>query len=510
MVAATSTPTPWEVLVQTAAGLSGDDDVQEVRGGAAALRHAVAVTLDPMCTAPLTWPAPDAAIAAGVPPSNPCAQPSTTMFDVAACPGVGMGLCALLRHTLSQLEQEYRLSASAAVDAAMCARPASMGTPAAAWSAAGDVAPPFGLSMCVPPLSSFTQVATPSVLAPLLSLLGPHLANDLPTFSLYLRCLQRAAADLFASQPPTSLSSSEVVQLKEGVLVQLHNVVLPVLSLCGSNVQVSTYVWEVLRFYAWPQRYQVYTLALDAPDNNPSLHAAFTHARARATHLAQSAMKRISKETYRKAGRALSKTALSNPLPVVLALLADLEVKDNFIPLVMDALRYSTPLTLDVLTFGVLQRLTMERARVGRDEVSAESWLTSLATFIGTFYSRFAPQELGGLWHHLLATISGGLTAVSVDGGAMTLDAFGALDAGSGAGSDADAGVAASVGEIHLLRLFMNRLTNFDVDTVDMSDDQLLAYCGGELLRRQYLSRALTVGPVPGTTATAATAAVAE
>ena len=54
----------------------------------------------------------------------------------------------------------------------------------------------------------------------------------------------------------------------------------------------------------------------------------------------------------------------------------------NQIEPVVEALRFMTPLSLDILTYVILQRLTMERSKVKEDGINISDWLQSLSTFV--------------------------------------------------------------------------------------------------------------------------------
>ena len=108
------------------------------------------------------------------------------------------------------------------------------------------------------------------------------------------------------------------------------------------------------------------------------------------------ALKRLSKDTIRDMSRAVAKCCHSHPLVVFTTILNQIESYDNLVQVMVDACRFVTPLSLDVLGFCILQRLTgsggaggVNRSRLKESSVSVSQWLQSLEAFTGASYKRF-------------------------------------------------------------------------------------------------------------------------
>jgi THO complex subunit 2 len=69
-------------------------------------------------------------------------------------------------------------------------------------------------------------------------------------------------------------------------------------------------------------------------------------------------LKRLSKDNVRDMGRQVSKVTHSNPLVVFATILNQIESYDNLIQMMVETVRFVTPLSLDVLGYCVLSRLS--------------------------------------------------------------------------------------------------------------------------------------------------------
>jgi THO complex subunit 2 len=72
---------------------------------------------------------------------------------------------------------------------------------------------------------------------------------------------------------------------------------------------------------------------------------------------ARYSLKRLAKDNIRDMGRQVSKVTHSNPLVVFSTILSQVESYDNLIEMMVEAVRFVTPLGLDVLGYCVLSRL---------------------------------------------------------------------------------------------------------------------------------------------------------
>ena len=470
-------------------------------------------------------------------------------LDVCNFPCIAVAACGLVRHSLSSIALSH--GPRAAVAAALgCAPP----PPAAGGAALASLADPCVARLA--PLPASVGSGAPAALAPLLRLAGPHLSNDPVQLTALLRLVATTTAAAAAAPDAPGAAVAQSAAL--GVL---RTSLLHAVSLSGPSVSVSCELWEVLRPLPWQERYAIYTHWQDAVYDS---HPALGHARARSTHLARQAFKRVSKDTLRSAGRQVAKVAATNPLPVLGAIVTTLEVRggggggcshggvatertavappplqvmDNLIHFVPDALRYLPPLALDVFAFVLVDRLARPRPRTQEDGLTAAPWLSALAELTGacvlytrlgvqrrpgatacpaspriidhlpagTFFRRYYSVEVGGVLHHVVRTLAG-LNQRSA-----------ALNSSSGAGGEDDemggsggGGVQPSLEsalELCVLRELLSRMGGADgLSGGSLSDDQVAASSGAETLRAQF---GLGGGAVVGVSAHAASGASA-
>ena len=110
------------------------------------------------------------------------------------------------------------------------------------------------------------------------------------------------------------------------------------------------------------------------------------HAETRALHCAKAALKRLSKENTKQMGRQLAKHSHSSPLCVFHHILSQIAVYDNMIPFVVDALKYTTDLGKDVMSFTFLCQLNRSSEKLQPGDTHYSGWFSALAKFIGSFY----------------------------------------------------------------------------------------------------------------------------
>ena len=79
---------------------------------------------------------------------------------------------------------------------------------------------------------------------------------------------------------------------------------------------------------------------------------------------------------------------------------------DNLIPFVVDALRYSTELSRDVMAYLLVIQLHKDSGKLKEGDTHYSNWFSSLAKFVGSYYRAYKTTELGGLLHFLLHRLS--------------------------------------------------------------------------------------------------------
>jgi len=145
----------------------------------------------------------------------------------------------------------------------------------------------------------------------------------------------------------------------------MQSFILPALSLFNPNPSLAMEVWSVLQLFPYTTRYQLYRdwrgiglerdgLQLFGDRKKP---LGLVEAEMHAGKDARYCLKRLSMETLKEACRSVAKVAHSNPLVMFTTILNQIESYDNLVSVMVDALRFVTPLGLDVLGFCMLSRL---------------------------------------------------------------------------------------------------------------------------------------------------------
>ena len=113
---------------------------------------------------------------------------------------------------------------------------------------------------------------------------------------------------------------------------------------------------------------------------------AVVFAETKALHSAKSHLKRLSKDNTKHAGRFIAMSTHSCPLVVFDHILGQIEVYDNMIPFVVDALKYTTELAKDAMAYILLNQLRKDSNKLKPGDTHYSGWFSALSKFIGAFY----------------------------------------------------------------------------------------------------------------------------
>jgi THO complex subunit 2 len=159
------------------------------------------------------------------------------------------------------------------------------------------------------------------------------------------------------------------------------------------------------------------------------------------------------KKNAKHVGRALAKTAHSNPFVVFHVILSQIESYDNMIQPIIESFGFMTPLALDVLSYMLpLHLADTSRHKLQDNGIHVSHWFQYLANFTGVFYRVYPQTELRCLIDFLLLRLKAG--------GSHELLVFNEL--------------LARMGGCEVLE--------------DISDAQLGGLAGGEVLRREIFA----------------------
>ncbi|KDE09261.1 hypothetical protein MVLG_00581 [Microbotryum lychnidis-dioicae p1A1 Lamole] len=269
-------------------------------------------------------------------------------------------------------------------------------------------------------------------------LLGPFLALDLPAYSRICRIVK---------QDLTALAPAENPRFARW-LVLIRQVLLPGAALLKDNSPVGLLVWDVLRLLTIEQRYQLYGEWKDAAYRRiPVLSVR----KAETEREVKMILRRLSTENVKRLGKNLAKAAHNNPIITFAVVLNQVQSYDNLILPVVEAARYLSDLSYDVLTYTVLDALSSNKSKTKEDGTSTALWLQSLATFIGHLYRRWLALEPS------LAMILQYLVNQLVSGNSK---------------------------DLIILREIISKMTGIE-PFADLSDAQVFALAGGKVLRSE-------------------------
>lgn len=226
---------------------------------------------------------------------------------------------------------------------------------------------------------------------------------------------------------------------------------VPALSLTGCNPALVNEMYDLLKLFNTPTRYGIYTeWFLGSTSRLHDIENAFAQAKAETKDI----LRRISKTNTKPMARALAKAACASPGIVFQIVLGQIESYINFIDLIVDCGRYFTYMGYDVLTWTMLTALGRAgRSRVKDTGVNTSLWLTSLSSFSGKVFRRYAPMTSLPILQHVLTQLRGG-----------------------------------NFIDLQLLRELCVHMGGIAPDT-DFTDAQVQAMAGGDLLQSQTLKQ---------------------
>ncbi|GJN90767.1 hypothetical protein Rhopal_003781-T1 [Rhodotorula paludigena] len=278
-----------------------------------------------------------------------------------------------------------------------------------------------------------------------LPLVGVGVASD---FTLYTKIVRIAVADL-GSDPKDHPRRQRWLDLLRVYLV-------PGVSLLSSHIAAGTEVWRVLSLFPIETRFTLYGEWKDVHyRRNPALGVR----KAEAERDIKSILRRLSTDNAKKLGKAIACVAQTNPTAVFSVTLNQVQSYDNLIIPVVEALRYASDLSYDVLAYSILDSLSSSRPKTKDDGTSIAMWLSGLATFTGQVYRRWAAMQ-PSLWLILQYLVNQLVLGNSKD--------------------------------LVVLRELIARMTSIE-PFADLSDAQVLSLAGGKHLRNEvYLQTDLS------------------
>lgn len=230
----------------------------------------------------------------------------------------------------------------------------------------------------------------------------------------------------------------------------LRSSLLPALSLLDSNPAIVNDIFDLVKEFGTEQRYSLYgEWFVDSYRRIPELKVQYI----RTEKETKSLLRRISKTNTKEYGRRLAKVSHSNPCIVLNIALNQIESYDNLVDVVIEASRYFTLLTFDVLVYVLLTLLSnTQKRRLKDDGTSVAHWLQSLSSFTAKIFKRYSHMDASPV-------------AIYVAKQLRNNNAF----------------------DLIILRDLINEMAGIRPSS-DLSDDQLQGCGGGPCLRVEALS----------------------
>lgn len=227
-------------------------------------------------------------------------------------------------------------------------------------------------------------------LLPMLITIGPFLHYSTLLLTKIIRIIRHVVTQ---KQPDEDQDITTIeTPLYYAIIDVISECILPAVSL-SYNPCLTRELWTLLRHFKYHTRYKLYFNSRDEGSNPIMLWN-----RGQTLLKVKHHMKRLSKDTLRLSGRLLGKLCCSNPVVVLHYILVQIQSFDNLSCMVVDALRFMTPLTIDALIYCIIDVLSDPRKdKKSFDGMAIAPWLTNLSSFSATVMSRFKVEMTGFL-----------------------------------------------------------------------------------------------------------------
>jgi len=230
----------------------------------------------------------------------------------------------------------------------------------------------------------------------------------------------------------------------------LKRLLVPALSLTPANAACVQCVWDLLRQFPTPVRYNIYAEWYEgATSRLEPIKRAFAQTKLETL----SVMKRLSLKNIPSMARLLAKTAYASPGVVFKVALDQVEAYSNLIQVFVECAKYFTEMGYDILVWSLMSSLGgKQRSRTQETSVLLTSkWLQALSKFSGSVFKRYSTMDPTPIVQYVNDQLFKGNST-----------------------------------DLVILKELIMTMGGL-VSDVDFTDAQILALSGGESLRRQTL-----------------------
>lgn len=222
-------------------------------------------------------------------------------------------------------------------------------------------------------------------------ILGPYICHDTVTTTRILSYFNLATI---------------AGQLKpETMETVLATCVLPGLCLIKPNPMLYNSLWKVLSGMSFVKRTKIYKHASEIV-SKPNAHLA--NAQQAAARSVQRMLRRLSKQNVKELGRKLGKISARFPFTTISIVLQQIQVYPNMIDSIVDACKYWSSTTFDILVYKIILRFSEGATKLKDDGQHVSLWFSALSAFCGSLYKKYQNIELSALLAYILNTLQDG------------------------------------------------------------------------------------------------------
>ncbi|EPS42483.1 hypothetical protein H072_3634 [Dactylellina haptotyla CBS 200.50] len=204
---------------------------------------------------------------------------------------------------------------------------------------------------------------------------GTRLANDVKLISKLVRIGIAAVKE-----------NGTESQVGKGWVDITRYLLLPALSLSGSNSSIGSEIFNLMELYSLEVRFGLYGFWVNTA---PRLFPEVKSKAAETTKNTKNILKRLSTTNVREMARKMSKISYSNPVTAFTVIIGQIESYDNLIECVVDSARHFSKMGFDAFTYSILVKISEDKGRMQQDGLLVSKWLQALATFCGRLYKRY-------------------------------------------------------------------------------------------------------------------------
>jgi THO complex subunit 2 len=238
--------------------------------------------------------------------------------------------------------------------------------------------------------------------APLIRLLGHRLCSNPILYTQLCRLMKHYLTTINYD------SSNDDAR----ILIDLvGSVFLPAITAAEGSVFLVSQLWAAISPITFAARYEIYDVWFAGKQGKAAIdikHVDVVYTEAKALHQTKALLKRLAKENTKIIGRQLAKIAHYAPLVVFEYILNQIEHYDNLIPYVVEALKYTSDLAKDTLSYFFVIQLQRDENKMRFGQTDFSTWFATLSKFIAHFYKRYPSTELKGLLHYMLQKLGDG------------------------------------------------------------------------------------------------------